>query len=118
MFDIERWKEIISALRKNKLRSFLTAFGVFWGILMLIIMSGAGKGLEYGITEGVGELATNSFFMWTNRTSEPYKGLRRGRRWNYENEDVELSAQLDSQTKDLEKSFGTEWFRLERLCRL
>lgn len=90
MFDIDRWKEIMSALRKNKLRSFLTAFGVFWGIFMLIVMAGAGKGLENGITQGVGQIATNSFFMWTNRTSEPYKGLRRGRWWNFENEDVEF----------------------------
>ncbi|MDA3930932.1 MAG: ABC transporter permease [Prolixibacteraceae bacterium] len=90
MFDIDRWKEIFSALKKNRLRSFLTAFGVFWGIFMLIIMAGAGKGLENGITSGVGQVATNSFFMWTQRTSEPYKGLRRGRFWNYENEDVEF----------------------------
>ena len=88
MFDIDRWKEIFSALRKNKLRSFLTAFGVFWGIFMLIIMAGAGKGLENGITQGVGQIATNSFFMWTERTSEPYKGFRRGRFWNYDNDDV------------------------------
>jgi putative ABC transport system permease protein len=90
MFEIDRWKEIISALKKNRMRSFLTAFGVFWGIFMLIIMAGAGKGLENGITQGVGQIATNSFFMWTNRTSEPYKGLRRGRWWNFENEDVEF----------------------------
>lgn len=90
MFEIDRWKEIISALKKNRMRSFLTAFGVFWGIFMLIIMAGAGKGLENGITQGVGQIATNSFFMWTNRTSEPYKGLRRGRFWNFENEDVEF----------------------------
>ncbi|HPR32746.1 MAG TPA: ABC transporter permease [Prolixibacteraceae bacterium] len=90
MFDIDRWNEIISALKKNKLRSFLTAFGVFWGIFMLIIMAGAGKGLENGITEGVGQVASNSFFLWTERTSEPYKGLRRGRWWSYENEDVEF----------------------------
>jgi len=88
MFDIDRWKEIISALKKNKLRSFLTAFGVFWGIFMLIIMAGMGKGLEHGITDGVGQVATNSFFMWTQDTSEPYKGFRRGRNWNYDNDDV------------------------------
>ena len=90
MFDIDRWNEIISALKKNRLRSFLTAFGVFWGIFMLIIMAGAGKGLEHGITDGVGQIATNSFFMWTQRTGEPYKGLTRGRYWSYENEDVEF----------------------------
>jgi putative ABC transport system permease protein len=88
MFDIDRWNEIISALKKNKLRSFLTAFGVFWGIFMLIIMAGAGKGLEHGITDGVGQVATNSFFLWTENTSEPYKGFKRGRYWNYDNEDV------------------------------
>jgi len=90
MFDIDRWKEIISALKKNKLRSFLTAFGVGWGIFMLIVMAGAGKGLENGIIQGIGSVATNSFFMWTERTSEPFKGLRRGRHWSYENEDVEF----------------------------
>ncbi len=90
MFDTDRWKEIINVLKKNKLRSFLTAFGVFWGIFMLIVMSGAGRGLENGITQGVGQIATNSFFMWTNRTSEPYQGLRRGRWWSFKNEDVEF----------------------------
>jgi len=88
MFDLDRWSEIISTLKKNKLRSFLTAFGVFWGIFMLVIMAGAGKGLERGITQGVGQVATNSFFIWTQRTSEPYKGFRRGRQWVYNNEDV------------------------------
>ncbi|MFV0375868.1 MAG: ABC transporter permease [Mangrovibacterium sp.] len=85
---IERLNEIVSVLKKNKLRSFLTAFGVFWGIFMLIVMAGAGRGLETGITDGVGKIATNSFFMWTQQTSEPYSGFRRGRRWNFDNEDV------------------------------
>lgn len=89
MFDIDRWNEIFSALKKNKMRSLLTAFGVFWGIFMLIVMAGAGKGLENGIMSGIGQVASNSFFMWTEKTSEPYKGFRRGRFWNYNNEDVE-----------------------------
>ncbi len=86
---IERFNEIFNALKKNKLRSFLTAFGVFWGIFMLIVMAGAGKGLESGIMDGVGKIATNSFFMWTQRTGKPYEGFRRGRNWNFDNEDVE-----------------------------
>jgi putative ABC transport system permease protein len=89
MFDIDRWNEIISTLKKNKLRSLLTAFGVAWGIFMLVVMAGAGRALEHGITEGVGQVATNSFFMWTMRTSEPYKGFTRGRRWDFNNEDVD-----------------------------
>jgi putative ABC transport system permease protein len=66
----------------------MTAFGVFWGIFMLIIMSGAGKALENGVLDGVKAFATNSAFFWTERTSVPYAGFQRGRRWNYENTDI------------------------------
>jgi len=88
MFDIDRWNEIWNALAKNKARSLLTAFGVFWGIFMLIVMAGAGKGLENGVSEGIARFATNSAFFWTDRTSEPYKGFKRGRYWNMEAEDL------------------------------
>jgi len=107
MFDIDRWNEIWSALAKNKIRSILTAFGVFWGIFMLIVMAGAGKGLENGIVQGVSRFATNSAFLWTDRTSEPYKGFKRGRNWNMEAEDIQY---LKSNVPELEiitpKNFG------------
>ncbi len=89
MFDLDLWREIISALKKNRLRSFMTAFGVFWGIFMLIIMSGAGRALENGVMDGVKAFATNSAFFWTERTSVPYGGFQRGRRWNYETSDMD-----------------------------
>jgi putative ABC transport system permease protein len=89
MFDIDLWTEIVSALKKNRMRSFMTAFGVFWGIFMLIIMSGAGKALENGVLDGVRAFATNSAFFWTERTSIPYAGFQRGRRWEYDNTDIQ-----------------------------
>lgn len=107
MFDIDRWNEIWNALAKNKLRSLLTAFGVFWGIFMLIVMSGAGKGLEHGIVEGVAKFAKNSAFLWTNRTAEPYKGFKRGRYWNMDSEDIQY---IKSNVPEIEyitpKNFG------------
>ena len=88
MFDIDRWQEILSALKKNKLRTLLTAFGVFWGIFMLIVMLGSGKGLQNGVTSDFGDFSTNSCFMWTQRTSIPYKGFPRNRNFNFNNGDI------------------------------
>ncbi|WP_299578973.1 ABC transporter permease [uncultured Sunxiuqinia sp.] len=101
MLDLDLWKEILSALRQNRLRSFMTAFGVFWGIFMLIIMSGAGRALENGVMEGVKAFATNSAFFWTERTSVPYEGFQRGRRWIYNNQDIEYIRQNVSEIEYL-----------------
>jgi putative ABC transport system permease protein len=90
MFDLDKWQEIFSAIKKNKMRTFLTAFGVFWGIFMLVIMLGSGQGLQNGATRGFGDFATNSVFMWTRSTTEPYNGLPRGRWWNFRTADIEV----------------------------
>ncbi|MFN8255779.1 MAG: ABC transporter permease [Bacteroidales bacterium] len=89
MFDKDRWQEIISALKSNKLRTFLTAFGVFWGIFMLMVMLGSGKGLENSVFEDLGDFATNSAFIWAQRTSMPYEGYPRGRFYNFTNDDMQ-----------------------------
>ncbi len=89
MFDLDRWQEIYHVLRKNKLRTFLTAFGVFWGIFMLVIMLGSGTGLQNGVTQDFGDMATNSVFIWAQQTSISYKGFPRGRYFNYENSDIQ-----------------------------
>lgn len=89
MFDQDRWQEIWNSLSKNKLRTTLTAFGVFWGIFMLVIMLGSGSGLQNGVMHGMGDFATNSVFIWTRPTTMPYKGLPRNRRYFYRNDDIQ-----------------------------
>ncbi len=88
MFDLDKWQEIYTSLKKHKLRTFLTAFGVFWGIFMLIVMLGASKGLENGVMSTL-DIAANSVFLWSNKTSEPHKGLKAGRFIKFQNDDVE-----------------------------
>ncbi len=90
MFDRDRWQEIWSSLTKNKLRTTLTAFGVFWGIFMLMVMLGSGSGLKNGVMNGMGDFATNSVFMWSRSTTVPYKGLPRNRYYNFKNGDVQV----------------------------
>lgn len=93
MFDLDRWQEIYHVLKKNRLRTMLTAFGVFWGIFMLVIMLGSGNGLQNGVTQNFGDMATNSVFVWAQQTTMPYKGFDRGRRYNFTNSDVEAIRQ-------------------------
>lgn len=90
MFDLDRWQEIWITITHNKSRSALTAFGVFWGMLMLVLMVGAGKALEKGIFSQIDGFATNSCFFEAQRTTVPYQGFRKGRRWNMTNSDVPI----------------------------
>ncbi|HKL36721.1 MAG TPA: ABC transporter permease [Salegentibacter sp.] len=89
MFSRDKWSEIIEALSSNWFRTILTAFGVMWGIFILVILLAAGKGLENGVKQGFGGIATNTMFMWTQTASKPYKGLPKGRRYNFKTSDVE-----------------------------
>ncbi|MFT5715358.1 MAG: putative ABC transport system permease protein, partial [Flavobacterium sp.] len=88
MFDRDNWDEILEALTANTFRTILTAFGVFWGIFILVILLGAGKGLENGVKKGFDGIATNSMFMWSQTTSKPYKGLPPIRKFDFKNGDV------------------------------
>ncbi len=88
MFKKDNWDEILQALTANPFRTILTAFGVFWGIFILVILLAAGNGLENGIKKGFDGIATNTMFMWSQTTSKAYKGLPKTRRYDFRNSDV------------------------------
>lgn len=87
MFDFDKWNEIFDTLSKNKLRTFLTGFSVFWGIFMLVILLGAGNGLKNGIKNEFNDDAINSIWVRAGVTNLEYKGLKPGRRIQLKNED-------------------------------
>ena len=88
MFKKDNWDEILQALTANVFRTVLTAFGVFWGIFILVILLAAGKGLENGVKKGFDGIATNTMFMWSQTTSKAYKGLPKVREYDFRNRDV------------------------------
>ena len=93
IFDIDRWVEIWVTITRNKTRSLLTGFGVFWGILMLVILLGSGNGFKNGVLKNVDGFSTNSAFFFSERTGEPYKGYKKGRYWQMRNRDLETIRQ-------------------------
>lgn len=93
MIDLDKWQEIISSLRKQKLRTGLTAFGVFWGIFMLVILLGFGTGFGTNIEKIFGD-AKNVILIWpSNATQLPYQGMGKGRRIALKQEDVDAVRQ-------------------------
>lgn len=90
MFKKDRWIEILEALNANKFRTILTAFGVFWGILILVLLLALTNGLRNGVSADFGDFATNSMFMWSQGTSMSYKGLPKGRFFSFKLEDVDV----------------------------
>ncbi len=99
IFDLDRWREVFDTLGANKLRTALTAFGVLWGIFMLIIMLGAGSGLQNGVTSEFDGFATNSLYVWSQRTTKSYKGLPSGRWFSMSNEDTKALRELVPEAK-------------------
>lgn len=67
----------------------MTCFGVFWGILMLVLLLGTGSGFKNAMFKSVNGFATNSLFFYADRTSEPYQGFNKGRNWNMRNRDID-----------------------------
>jgi len=90
LFDKDVWHEIAASLKKSKMRTFLTAFGVIWGIFMLMVLLGAGAGFENNARYQWGDFSTNSMFISAEKTTIPYKGYPRGRNFTFNTEDCEL----------------------------
>ena len=90
IFDLDNLQEIWVTITRNKLRSALTGFGVFWGIFMLVLLIGIGNGFEGGMKKNFEGMASNASFFWTGRTSEAYKGYRKGRSWTMKPTDIQL----------------------------
>ena len=89
IWDKDNLQEIFYSLKSNRLRTFLTAFGVFWGIFMLIVLIGAGRGLYKGVTYEFRKIASNSVFIWPSHTTKPYRGFNRERKIHFINEDID-----------------------------
>jgi putative ABC transport system permease protein len=91
--DIDSYREVIDTLTRNKSRSFLTGFGVFWGVFMLVALMGGGQGLKEMLYKNFDGFAQNTVLIGAEQTTKPYKGFRKGRWWSMEYKDIERLKQ-------------------------
>ena len=92
--DFDSFREIADALVRNRSRSLLTGFGVFWGIFMLLFMIGGGQGLKQLIGKNFEGFATNTTILISSQTTKPWKGFKEGRYWNLTYTDVDRLKML------------------------
>jgi putative ABC transport system permease protein len=90
LFDRDTWQEVLDSMSKNKLRTIITMVGVWWGILLLIALLGAARGIENSFNRQFSDFATNSVFIWAQSTSKPFKGYQEGRRVRLKLSDAKL----------------------------
>jgi putative ABC transport system permease protein len=109
MFNIERWQEIFEAISKNRLRTFLTGISVASGIFILVILLGAGKGLQNGIEKQFERDAAGIIEVWSGTTTKEYKGLNPGRQIQFRNSDYSQSVQKFDDKLDLRASTFNFW---------
>jgi putative ABC transport system permease protein len=93
VLSLDGWQETFQVLRRNKLRTTLTALSVAWGIFMLVILLAAGRGLQHGVERDFRDDAMNSIWIGAGKTSVPHEGHSPGRRILFKNEDIDAIVQ-------------------------
>jgi len=89
LIDLDSYHELLETLLRNKTRSFLTGFGVFWGVFMLVALMGGGAGMKEMLSNNFEGFATNSAIIWAQPTTKPYHGFRKGRMWTLSTSDIQ-----------------------------
>ena len=93
IMDRELWGEVFQVMKSNRLRTLLTASGIFWGVFILIIMLGFGNGIQSGVNKSMAGYASNAIYLWGRATSEPWQGLPPGRPVKFTNNDTDVLVQ-------------------------
>ena len=89
LFDTDTFREILDSILRNRSRSLLTGFGVFWGVFMLMLLTGGGQGLKELLVQNFEGFAQNTCIVAPSNTTKPYKGFKKGRTWDLEYADVD-----------------------------
>lgn len=88
IFDIENWREIGATLAQNKTRTFMTAFGIFWGTAILALLIGGSTGLKSFMGRNFEGFATNVAILFPGRTTKSYAGFNKGMSLQFNLQDV------------------------------
>ena len=97
MIPILSVKQFFNDMRRQKLRTLMTTFGIFWGTASIVLLFAFGNGISDAQMKSQKGLGENISIIWPGITSKEFKGLPRGRRIRLTEFDVEM-IKAQSQT--------------------
>lgn len=101
--DKDIFREIGDSLVRNRSRSLLTGFGIFWGLFMLLFLIGGGQGLKELLSKNFEGFASNAIVIYSDNTTKAYGGFREDRYWDLSKTDI---ARLKVLVPELETVTG------------
>jgi putative ABC transport system permease protein len=110
------FRQLIRDVRSEKLRTFLTVFGIVWGTVAISLMLAFGTGLHKQLIKSAAGLGDRIVIAWPGLTSIPFEGLGKGRRIRITEEDIasvrtsvpELRAISSEYSTNMKVDYGTK----------
>lgn len=87
---ISTLSEFIQDLRSQKMRTFLTVFGIIWGTVAIVVLLAFGMGLKRQMSINMHGIGEGIVIMFPGKTTKAYEGFGRGRNIRFIEEDAEL----------------------------
>src|SRR5512138_3758166 len=106
-------RQLIRDVRSEKLRTFLTVFGIVWGTVAISLMLAFGNGLHKQMVKATAGLGDRIVIGWPGLTSIPYEGLGKGRRIRITEDDLDFARTqtpgLKAISGEYQESFKTQY---------
>ncbi|MFZ1683620.1 MAG: ABC transporter permease [Candidatus Zixiibacteriota bacterium] len=81
-------KQFLTDMRRQKLRTLLTTFGIFWGTCSIVLLFAFGKGIREQQVKSQKGMGENIAIYWPGITSKDFQGLPHGRRVSFTEDDI------------------------------
>jgi len=104
-----QFRQLLRDLRSQKMRTFMTTFGIVWGTTAVSLLLAFGQGFHEQIYKSSAGLGENICIAWPSRTSLPFQGLGKGRQIQLDEDDMQLirmkADNLEAVSSEYESSF-------------
>jgi putative ABC transport system permease protein len=113
MGSLNALRQLLRDLCSQRLRTFLTTFGIVWGTIAVSLLLAFGEGLHHQMIKNAAGLGNGMVIVWPSNTSIPFEGMGRGRTVRLDESDMVLLKQRSREIAELSSEYR-EWLILQQ----